>query len=111
AVQWVGLDVAGGSASYPSTVLMNAVAAKVAGVPRIAMAVPAPGGTLNPVVLAAARLAGVGEVYRVGGAQAVAALAFGTATIAPVDKIVGPGNAFVAAAKRQVFGSVGIDAI
>jgi histidinol dehydrogenase len=111
ALQSVGLYVPGGTASYPSTVLMNAVAAKVAGVPRIAMAVPAPAGALNPVVLAAARLAGVGEVYRVGGAQAVAALAFGTATIAPVDKIVGPGNAFVAAAKRQVFGSVGIDAI
>jgi len=105
----VGLYVPGGTAAYPSTVLMNAVPASVAGVPRIVMAVPAPKGVLNPLVLAAARLGGVHEIYRVGGAQAVAALAFGTRTIAPVDKIVGPGNAYVAEAKRQVFGRVGID--
>jgi len=107
----VGLYVPGGTASYPSSVLMNAVPAKVAGVPRIVMAVPAPGGALNPLVLAAAQIAGVGEIYRIGGAQAVAALAYGTETIAPVDKITGPGNAYVAAAKRRVFGTVGIDMI
>ena len=111
AVQSVGLYVPGGLASYPSSVLMNAVPAKVAGVERVVMVVPAPGGEINPLVLAAARLAGVDEIYRVGGAQAVAALAYGTATIAPVVKIVGPGNAYVAAAKRQVFGTVGIDSI
>jgi len=107
----VGLYVPGGTAAYPSSVLMNAVPAKVAGVGRLVMVVPAPDGKLNPLVLAAAALAGVDEIYRVGGAQAVAALAYGTQTIAPVDKIVGPGNAFVAAAKRQVFGKVGIDMI
>ena len=107
----VGLYVPGGTASYPSSVLMNAVPAKVAGVARIAMAVPAPAGVLNPLVLAAAELAGVDEIYRIGGAQAVAALAYGTETIAPVAKIVGPGNAYVAAAKRLVFGKVGIDMI
>jgi histidinol dehydrogenase len=107
----VGLYVPGGKAAYPSSVLMNAIPAHVAGVPRIAMCVPTPDGTLNPLVLAAARRAGVSEIYRVGGAQAVAALAYGTATIAPVDRIVGPGNAYVAEAKRQVFGRVGIDAI
>ena len=107
----VGLYVPGGTASYPSSVLMNAVPAKVACVPRIVMVVPAPGGALNPLVLAAAELAGVTEIYRIGGAQAVAALAYGTATIAPVDKIMGPGNAYVAAAKRRVFGTVGIDMI
>jgi histidinol dehydrogenase len=107
----VGLYVPGGTAAYPSSVLMNAVPAKVAGVPRLVMVVPAPDGHLNPLVLAAAKLAGVDEVYRVGGAQAVAALAYGTATIEAVDKIVGPGNAYVAAAKRQVFGTVGIDMI
>jgi histidinol dehydrogenase len=106
-----GLYVPGGTAAYPSSVLMNAVPARVAGVDRIAMVVPAPGGVLNPLVLAAADIAGIGEIYRVGGAQAIAALAYGTATIAPVDKIVGPGNAYVAAAKRQVFGTVGIDMI
>jgi histidinol dehydrogenase len=111
AVESVGLYVPGGLASYPSSVLMNAVPAKVAGVPRIAMAVPSPGGEMNPLVLAAAHLAGVSEIYRVGGAQAIAALAYGTQTIAPVAKIVGPGNAYVAAAKRQVFGTVGIDSI
>ncbi len=111
AIASVGIYVPGGSASYPSTVLMNAVPAKIAGVPRIAMVVPAPGGDINPLVLAAARLAGVSEIYRVGGAQAIAALAYGTASIAPVAKIIGPGNAYVAAAKRQVFGIVGIDAI
>jgi histidinol dehydrogenase len=111
AVESVGLYVPGGTASYPSSVLMNAVPAQVAGVPRIAMAVPSPGGELNPLVLAAAHLAGVAEIYRVGGAQAIAALAFGTRTIRPVAKIVGPGNAYVAAAKRQVFGTVGIDSI
>jgi histidinol dehydrogenase len=104
-----GLYVPGSTAAYPSSVLMNAVPAKVAGVERLVMTVPAPGGILNPLVLAAAELVGIDEVYRVGGAQAVAALAFGTATIAPVDKIVGPGNAYVAAAKRRVFGQVGID--
>ncbi len=106
-----GLYVPGGLASYPSSVLMNAIPAKVAGVSRLAMVVPAPDGVLNPLVLAAARLSGVDEIYRIGGAQAVAALAYGTATIAPVDKITGPGNAFVAAAKRRVFGKVGIDMI
>ncbi len=111
AVEAVGLYVPGGTASYPSSVLMNAVPARVAGVPRIVMAVPAPDGVLNPLVLVAAHLAGVEEIYRVGGAQAVAALAYGTETIAPVAKIVGPGNAYVAAAKRQVFGTVGIDSI
>jgi histidinol dehydrogenase len=111
AIESVGLYVPGGTASYPSSVLMNAVPAKVAGVPRVVMVVPAPRGTLNPLVLVAAELAGVDEIYRVGGAQAVAALAYGTATIAPVAKIVGPGNAYVAAAKRQVFGQVGIDMV
>ncbi len=107
----VGLYVPGGAASYPSSVVMNAVPAKVAGCRRVAMVVPTPEGRLNPLVLAAARIAGVDEIYRVGGAQAVAALAYGTATIAPVAKIVGPGNAYVAAAKRRVFGVVGIDMI
>lgn len=111
AVESVGLYVPGGLASYPSSVLMNAVPANVAGVPRIVMVVPSPRGELNPLVLAAAQLAGVKEIYRIGGAQAVAALAYGTETIAPVVKIVGPGNAYVAAAKRQVFGTVGIDSI
>jgi histidinol dehydrogenase len=111
AIGAVGLYVPGGTAAYPSSVLMNAVPAKVVGVPRLVMVVPAPDGHLNPLVLAAAKLAGVDEIYRVGGAQAVAALAYGTATIAPVDKIVGPGNAYVAAAKRLVFGKVGIDMI
>ncbi len=111
AIEAVGLYVPGGTAAYPSSVLMNAVPAKVAGVPRLAMVVPAPGGELNPLVLAAAKLAGVNEVFRVGGAQAIAALAYGTETIAPVAKIVGPGNAYVAAAKRIVFGKVGIDMI
>ncbi len=111
AVDAVGLYVPGGTAAYPSSVLMNAVPAKVAGVPRVVMVVPAPDGKLNPLVLAAAHLGGVSEIYRVGGAQAVAALAYGTATIAPVAKIVGPGNAYVAAAKRLVFGKVGIDMI
>ncbi|MEA2870954.1 MAG: histidinol dehydrogenase [Hyphomicrobiales bacterium] len=111
AIEAVGLYVPGGTAAYPSSVLMNAVPAKVAGVPRVVMVVPAPDGKLNPLVLAAAKLAGVDEIYRVGGAQAVAALAYGTATIAPVAKIVGPGNAYVAAAKRLVFGRVGIDMI
>ncbi len=107
----VGLYVPGGKAAYPSSVLMNALPARVAGVARVAMCVPTPDGVLNPLVLAAARRAGVTEIYRVGGAQAVAALAYGTATIAPVDRIVGPGNAYVAEAKRQVFGRVGIDSI
>lgn len=111
AVEAVGLYVPGGTASYPSSVLMNAVPAKVAGVERIVITVPSPDGQLNPLVLAAARLAGVSEIYRVGGAQAIAALAYGTGTIAPVAKIVGPGNAYVAAAKRRVFGTVGIDMI
>jgi histidinol dehydrogenase len=111
AIEAVGLYVPGGTAAYPSSVLMNAVPAKVAGVPRLVMVVPAPDGKLNPLVLAAARISGVSEIYRVGGAQAVAALAHGTATIAPVAKIVGPGNAYVAAAKRLVFGKVGIDMI
>ncbi|GAB5462755.1 histidinol dehydrogenase [Hoeflea alexandrii] len=111
AIEAVGLYVPGGTASYPSSVLMNAVPAKVAGVERIVMVVPARDGALNPVVLAAARIAGVTEIYRIGGAQAIAALAYGTETIRPVAKIVGPGNAWVAAAKRQVFGTVGIDMI
>lgn len=111
AVESVGLYVPGGLASYPSSVLMNAVPAKVAGVPRIVMTVPSPAGELNPLVLAAARIAGITEIFRVGGAQAIAALAHGTRTIRPVAKIVGPGNAYVAAAKRQVFGTVGIDSI
>jgi histidinol dehydrogenase len=110
-VQSAGLYVPGGSASYPSSVLMNALPAKVAKVERIVMVVPAPDGNLNPLVLVAADLAGVDEIYRIGGAQAIAALAYGTETIAPVAKIVGPGNAYVAAAKRQVFGQVGIDMI
>src|SRR5690606_6600394 len=107
----VGLYVPGGLASYPSSVLMNAVPAKVAGVDRIAMVVPTPNGQISAAILLAARLAGVTEIYRIGGAQAVAALAYGTATIPKVDKIVGPGNAYVAAAKKQVFGQVGIDMI
>jgi len=111
AIEAVGAYVPGGTAAYPSSVLMNTVPAKVAGVPRIVMTVPVPDGRLNPLVLAAARLAGVDEVYRIGGAQAIAALAYGTATIKPVAKIVGPGNAYVAAAKRLVFGTVGIDMI
>ena len=111
AIEAVGLYVPGGTASYPSSVLMNAVPAKVAGCERIVMVVPSPDSKLNPLVLVAARLAGVSEIYRVGGAQAVAALAYGTETIAPVAKIVGPGNAYVAAAKRIVFGKVGIDMI
>mgnify|MGYP001083882099 CR=1 FL=1 len=111
AIEAVGLYVPGGTAAYPSSVLMNAVPAKVAGVERVVMVVPSPDGKLNPLVLAAAQLGGVSEIYRVGGAQAVAALAHGTATIAPVAKIVGPGNAYVAAAKRLVFGKVGIDMI
>ena len=111
AIEAVGLYVPGGTAAYPSSVLMNAVPAKVAGVPRLVMVVPAPQGRLAPLVLAAAKLAGIDEIYRVGGAQAVAALAHGTATITPVAKIVGPGNAYVAAAKRLVFGKVGIDMI
>ena len=111
AIESVGLYVPGGTAAYPSSVLMNAVPAQVAGVGRVAMVVPSPDGKLNPLVLAAARLGGVSEIYRVGGAQAIAALAYGTATIAPVAKIVGPGNAYVAAAKRLVFGKVGIDMI
>jgi len=111
ALDSVGLYVPGGTASYPSSVLMNALPAKVAGVGRLVMVVPTPDGAINPLVLAAARIAGVDEIYRIGGAQAVAALAYGTATIGRVDKIVGPGNAYVAAAKRQVFGTVGIDTI
>jgi histidinol dehydrogenase len=111
AIEAVGLYVPGGTAAYPSSVLMNAVPAKVAGCPRLVMVVPAPEGKLAPLVLAAAKLAGVDEIYRIGGAQAVAALAYGTETIAPVAKIVGPGNAYVAAAKRLVFGKVGIDMI
>jgi histidinol dehydrogenase len=107
----VGLYIPGGLAAYPSSVLMNALPARLAGVPRLAMAVPAPDGKLNPLVLAAARLAGVDEIYRMGGAQAVGAFAFGTATVPAVDKIVGPGNAYVAEAKRQVFGQVGIDMV
>jgi histidinol dehydrogenase len=111
ALDAVGIYVPGGKASYPSSVLMNAIPAKVAGVARIAMCVPAPDGVLNPLVLAAASLAGVTEIYRIGGAQAVAALAYGTALIDKVDRIVGPGNAYVAEAKRQVYGQVGIDSI
>ena len=110
-VSAAGLYVPGGLASYPSSVLMNAIPAKVAGVGRLVITCPTPDGIVNPLVLLAARLAGVDQVYRVGGAQAIAALAYGTATIAPVDKITGPGNAFVAAAKRRVFGRVGIDMI
>jgi len=106
-----GLYVPGGLASYPSSVLMNAIPAKVAGVKRLAITVPTPDNKINPLVLLAAQLSGVDEIYRVGGAQAIAALAYGTKTIPPVDKITGPGNAFVAAAKRQVFGKVGIDMI
>jgi histidinol dehydrogenase len=106
-----GLYVPGGLASYPSSVLMNAIPAKVAGVGRLAIVVPTPDGVTNPLVLMAAQIAGVDEIYRIGGAQAIAALAYGTATIAPVDKITGPGNAYVAAAKRRVFGKVGIDMI
>jgi histidinol dehydrogenase len=111
ALDAVGIYVPGGKAAYPSSVLMNAIPARIAGVGRIAMCVPTPDGVLNPLVLAAARRAGVDEIYRVGGAQAVGALAFGTATIAAVDRIVGPGNAYVAEAKRQVFGRVGIDSV
>ena len=111
ALDAVGLYVPGGTASYPSSVLMNALPAQVAGVERIVMVVPTPDGNINPLVLAAAKLSGVNEIYRIGGAQAVAALAYGTETIQPVDKIVGPGNAYVAAAKRRVFGVVGIDLI
>ena len=110
-VDAAGLYAPGGLASYPSSVLMNAIPASVAGVPRLALCVPAPDGRLNPLVLAAARLGGVTEIYRIGGAQAIGALAYGTATVAPVDVITGPGNAYVAAAKRQVFGRVGIDSI
>jgi histidinol dehydrogenase len=114
--RWTALDIAGlyvpgGTAAYPSTVLMNAIPAKVAGVARLVMAVPTPGGKVDDLVLAAARIAGVDEIYRIGGAQAVAALAYGTASVPKVDKIVGPGNAYVAAAKKQVFGAVGIDLI
>lgn len=111
AMESVGLYVPGGTAAYPSSVLMTAIPARVAGVPRIVMVAPTPHGRVNPLVLAAAERAGISEIYRIGGAQAIAALAYGTATIAPVVKIVGPGNAFVAAAKRQVFGQVGIDMI
>jgi histidinol dehydrogenase len=111
ALDAVGIYVPGGKAAYPSSVLMNALPAQAAGVSRIAMCVPTPDGVMNPLVLAAARRAGVSEIYRVGGAQAIAALAWGTATIAPVDRVVGPGNAYVAEAKRQVFGCVGIDSI
>ncbi len=111
AVGSAGLYVPGGTASYPSSVLMNAIPAQVAGVERLVIACPTPGGAVNPLVLLAARLAGVETIYRIGGAQAIAALAYGTETIAPVDKITGPGNAYVAAAKRQVHGQVGIDSI
>ncbi|KZL50551.1 histidinol dehydrogenase [Nodularia spumigena CENA596] len=107
----VGIYVPGGRASYPSSVLMNALPAKIAGVERIVMAVPMPGGEINPAVLAAAQIAGVKEIYSMGGAQAIAALAYGTTSLTPVDKIVGPGNAYVAEAKRQVFGTVGIDSV
>ena len=110
-VMAAGLYVPGGTAAYPSSVLMNAIPAKVAGVQRIVMVVPCPDGKINPLVLAAADCVGIEEIYRIGGAQAIGALAFGTETIKPVDMIVGPGNAFVAAAKRQVFGRVGIDMI
>ena len=108
-VDAAGLYVPGGLANYPSSVLMNAIPARVAGVARVAMVVPAPDGVINPLVLAAAKYAGVNEIFRIGGAQAIAALAYGTPTITPVDVIVGPGNAYVAAAKKQVFGQVGID--
>lgn len=111
AVEGAGIYVPGGTASYPSSVLMNAIPARVAGVERIAMVVPTPDGAVNPAVLAAAKIAGVTEIYRIGGAQAIAALAYGTETVKPVTKIVGPGNAYVAAAKRQVYGQVGIDMI
>jgi len=111
AVSSVGLYVPGGTASYPSSVLMNALPAKVAAVPRVVMVVPAPKNVLNPLVLVAAELAGISEIYRVGGAQAIAALAYGTESIPPVVKVVGPGNAYVAAAKRQVFGHIGIDMV
>src|SRR5690606_12093308 len=107
----VGLYVPGGKAAYPSSVLMNAIPAKVAGVPEVVMVTPTPDGARNPIVLAAAAISGVDRVFAIGGAQAVGALAYGTATIAPVDKIVGPGNAYVAAAKRRVFGTVGIDMV
>ena len=107
----VGVYVPGGTAAYPSSVLMNVVPAKVAGVKRIVMVVPTPGGVLNPLVMLAAEIAGADEIWRIGGAQAVAALAYGTQSITPVDKITGPGNAYVAAAKRRVFGQVGIDLI
>ena len=110
-VSAAGLYVPGGLASYPSSVLMNAIPAKVAGVERLAITVPTPDGKANPAVLLAAKIAGVDEIYRIGGAQAIAALAYGTETIPPVDMITGPGNAFVAAAKRRVFGRVGIDMI
>ncbi len=110
-VDSVGLYVPGGTASYPSSVLMNAIPAKVAGVARIVMVTPASGGRINPLVMAAARRAGVTDIYRIGGAQAVAALAYGTQSLKAVDKIVGPGNAYVAAAKREVFGQVGIDSV
>ncbi|MGR3467983.1 MAG: histidinol dehydrogenase, partial [Shimia sp.] len=110
-VSAAGLYVPGGLANYPSSLLMNAIPAKVAGVPRLAVTVPCPDGVVNPLVLLAARIAGVDEVYRIGGAQAVAALAYGTESVAAVDKITGPGNAYVAAAKRRVFGKVGIDSI
>ncbi|SDZ77147.1 histidinol dehydrogenase [Rubrimonas cliftonensis] len=110
-VDAAGLYVPGGTASYPSSVLMNAIPARVAGAPRLAMVAPTPDGVVNPLVLLAARLSGVSEIYRIGGAQAIAALAYGTATIVPVDKIAGPGNAWVAAAKRRVFGHVGIDSV
>jgi histidinol dehydrogenase len=111
AVSAAGLYVPGGLASYPSSVLMNAIPAQVAGVERLVICAPTPDGVANPLVLLAARLSGVDTVYRIGGAQAVAAMAYGTETIAPVDKITGPGNAYVAAAKRRVFGRVGIDMI
>jgi len=111
AVDAAGLYVPGGLATYPSSVLMNAIPAKVAGVKRLAITVPTPDGAVNPLVILAAQISGVDEIYRVGGAQAIAALAYGTDTIPPVDKITGPGNAFVAAAKRRVFGKVGIDMI
>jgi len=110
-IEAVGLYVPGGTAAYPSSVLMNAIPAKVAGVSRLAMVVPTPDGVVNPLVMAAARLAEVDEIWRIGGAQAIGALAYGTASIAPVDKIVGPGNAYVASAKKQVYGTVGIDMI
>ncbi|TPW35285.1 histidinol dehydrogenase [Oecophyllibacter saccharovorans] len=115
-MRWIALDsaglyVPGGKAAYPSSVLMNALPARVAGVERLAMCVPTPGGELNPLVMAAAQLCGVTEIYRIGGAQAVAAMAYGTVTIAPVDRITGPGNAYVAEAKKQVYGHTGIDSI